>query len=257
VIRDELYNSLVAYLNSKDVIVAESDIISEISKLEIIDEKRVIQQLENISNFHKNIIGFKGYMGKRLDNKTGSTVEQYKMNIKRLKRYMKNIRVNGASSNFERVLLKKGNEYIQRAEVSITEAYNSGYMNILERSMKRNEICLGNTNFSNLMVGEKLSVVSLDKCAYNNVEMDCYYLLSKLKRKGIKLNYKALIKNFCELEALDQSSYRFIAALLSYPFAFMKCCNRYREKTKEWSEKEFEENLEWALNKDGDSLLGG
>lgn len=256
-IRDELYNSLVAYLNTKDVVIAEADEISEAFKLDIIDEKQVIQQLENISNFHKSIIGFKGHMGKRLDNKTGSTVEQYKMNIKRLKRYLKNIRINGAVSNFERILLKKGNEYIQRAEASIAEVYNSGYMNILERSMKRNEICLGNTDFSNISAGEKLSVVSLDKCAYNNVEMDCFYLLSKLKRRGIELDYKVLIKSFCEFEILDESSYRFIAALLSYPHAFMKCCNRYREKSKEWSEKEFEENLERALNKDGDSLLGG
>lgn len=257
VIRDEIYSSFVEYLSSKDIVILDAAKESKTLALSSIDEEKVREQLFNICEFHKKVIGYKGYMGKRLDNKTGSTVEQYKINIKRLRRYLKNIRINTASSNFERVLLKRGNEYIQRAEAAVTEIYNSGYLSILERSMKRNEICIGNTDLTNLRKGEKLEISSLDKCAYNNVEMDCFYLLSKLKRRGLKLDFKGLISSFCEYEGLEENSSIFILALLSYPYAFMKCCNRYRERAKEWSEEEYEKNLERALNKDGDNLLGG
>lgn len=254
---NEVYDSFGEYLNSKGIVLYRKKEEDIIANLKHIDEAIVNKQLENINEFHKRVLGYNSYKGERLENKTGNTVEQYKVNIKRMKRYLKNIRMNGASSNFERALLRKGNDYIQRAEASITEIYNSGYVNILERSMGRNEICLGNTYFDNLAYEDKLIVANIDKCAYNNVEMDCFYLLGRLKRKGINLDYRLLIARFCCLENLDNRSFRFLLALLSYPYAFMKCSNRYREKSKEWSEEEYDTNLEKALNKDGYSLLGG
>lgn len=256
-IRDELYKSFIDYLSPKNVFIAEDSEKMASNTFDVVNEKLVKEQLFNLSEFHKRAMGYKGVTDERLDNKTGSLVEQYKINIRRLKRYIKNIRMNTATSDFERILLKKGNDYIQRAEACITEIYASGYMDILERSMKRNEICLGNIDLTNIKGGEKLYVVSLEKCCYNNVEMDCFFLLSKLKRRGLKLDWQELVNTFCEYEGLTPNSRRLIIALMSYPHSFIKCCNRYREKTKEWSEEEYEPSLDRAINKDGDSLLGG
>jgi hypothetical protein len=85
--------------------------------------------------------------------------------------------------------------------------------------------------------------------------MDCFCLLSKFKKRGIKLDYASLVNKFCEYENLDKNSSGFILALLSYPYEFMKCCNRYREKKKTWSEEEYEESLQRAMIKDGESLV--
>ncbi|MCM8709665.1 spore coat protein [Clostridium sp. SYSU_GA19001] len=253
-IKDELFDSFLEYLSLKDIVLVE-DFKDKQTKSDNIDEEAVLKQLLVISEFDKRVMGYKGYMGKRLDNKTGSVVEQYKVNIKRLKRYLKNIRMNSAASNFERVILKKGNDYLKRAESCISEIYNAGYMDIIQRSMKNTEICLGNVDFSNLRKTEKIEIISIDKCCYNNIEMDCFNLLSKHKRKGAELDWKLLTEKFCEYADLSESSSRFILALLSYPYEFMKCCNRYREKSKDWSEKEYEERLERALLKDGEILL--
>ena len=114
-IRDELYKSFLEYLSLKDIELVEDFHDYKLPELGQIDEERLEEQLFNLSEFHKDVMGYKGYMGKRLDNKTGSVVEQYKVNIKRLKRYLKNIRVNAATSNFERLLLKEGFVYLQRA----------------------------------------------------------------------------------------------------------------------------------------------
>jgi hypothetical protein len=256
VIRDELFKSFLEYFSLKDIDVVENFQDYKLPQLEDIDEEKLEDQLSNISEFHKNVMGYKGYMGKRLDNKTGSVVEQYKVNIKRLRRYLKNIRVNAATSNFERLLLKEGFEYLQRAEMCISEVFNSGYMSIIERSMKRTEICLGLTDFNNLRKNnEKIELLSLDKCCYNNVEMDCFYLLNKYRRKGVKLDYKRLASKFCQYEGLDENSSKYILALLSYPYGFMKCCNRYREKTKEWSEEEYKDSLLKEIVKDGEMLV--
>jgi hypothetical protein len=249
VIKDELYKSFLQYLTSKNIQIVET---FDGYKEPTIEESKIEEQLYTMSEFHKNVMGYKGYMGKRLNNKTGSVVEQYKVSIKRLKRYLKNIRLNSASSNFERTLLKEGYVHLQRAENSISEVYNAGYISLIERSMKRTEICLGDSDFNNLRnIDGKIEVLSLDKCCYNNVEMDCFYLLSKYRRRGIKLDYNKLINKFCEYECLDENSSKFILALLSYPYAFMKCCNRYREKAKEWSEEEYQDRLNKAILRDG------
>lgn len=254
-IRDEVYKSFVEYLNSKDIKVLEKIDNENLVNEGIISEDMVEMQLYELSEFHKKIMGYKSYMGKRLDNKTGSTVEQYKVNVKRLKRYLKNIRLNSASGDFERMLLKVGFDYLQRAENCIAKIYESGFMNIIERSMKRTEICVGNPDFNNVRrIGDELILISIDKCCYNNVEMDCFNLLCKYIRKGIKLDYKKLVERFCEFENLEKNSYDFILALLSYPYAFMKCCNRYRERSKEWSEEEYKDRLEKAILKDGEPL---
>lgn len=254
-IRDELYKSYLDFLKSKNIRILESE-NNELTALDDVSEEKLINQLYLISEFHKKTMGYNGYMGLRLNNKTGSTVEQFKVSIKRLKRYLKNIRINSAGSDFERKLLKIGFEYINRADSCISEIMNSGYMELIERSMKRTEICIGNPNFNNLNKTEDvIEVISLNKCSYNNIEMDCFYLLRKYRKRNLELDYKALVNIYCGYEGLSENSSRFILALLSYPCEFIRCCNRYREKSKDWSEDEYIDRLEKAMLKDGEVLF--
>lgn len=254
-IRDELYKSFLDFLWSKNIKVLEN-VKKEPVILNNTMEEEILKQLYLISEFHKKTMGYKGYMGLRLDNKTGSTVEQFKVSIKRLKRYLKNIRLNAASSDFERKLLKIGFDYIKRAESCISEIMNLGYMDIIERSMNRTEICLGNTSFESLnKTDDVLEIGSLSKCSYNNIEMDCYYLLSKYRKRNLKVDYKDIVNKYCEYEKLNEKSSKFILALLSYPYEFMRCCNRYREKSKDWSEEEYQERLQKAILRDGEVLF--
>lgn len=254
-IRHELYKAFIDFLSSKNIKVIENE-NNELAILDNAREEEILNQLYIISEFHKKVMGYKGYMGLRLDNKTGRTVEQFKIGIKRLKRYLKNIRLNSASSDFERKLLKIGFEYTKRADKCISEIMNSDYLNILERSMKRTEICIGNPNFNNLYKTENaIEVCSLNKCSHNIVEMDCFCLLVKYRKTNLKLNYKDLVNKYCEYEGLNENSSRFILALLSYPYEFIRCCDRYREKSKDWSEEEYMQRLEKAILKDGEVLF--
>jgi len=254
VARDELFEPFLEYLMSKDINVVKN-FKDKYVLTNNIDESLMANQLMLINEFQNKAMGYKGYMGKRLNNKTGSIVEQYKVYIKRLKRYLKNIKMNTPENDFEEMLLKVGNEYIKRAEYCISEIFNSGYMDIIKRSMDRTEICIGDADFSNLRKTDKLEIINIDKCSYNNIEIDCFNILSKYKRKGIKLDFKYLVEYFCKCSNLSKESNIFILALLSYPYEFMKCVNRYREKSKELSEKEYENKLKKAIIKDGEALF--
>ena len=220
-----------------------------------ITEEIIIEQFRAIYALHEKSLGFNGYLRNKLNNNTGKIIEDYKISIKKLAGDIKNIERYEPKNSFEQLIIKYGKEVIDRGERCIREAYEADYLGIITRSMRRCEICLGNTDFQNIRKNNFIEVVSFKDCSYNMVEMDCFLLLSKLKRKGVKLDFYNLAQEFCYIEGLDTSSSKFIIALISYPHEFMKCCNRYRSGKKKWNEDMFSEKLIKALIQDGDSLI--
>lgn len=220
-----------------------------------IPEELVIKQFRAIYAFHKKSLGFNGYLKNRLNNNTGKIIEEYKIYIKRLDKDINKIKRDGPKNSFEELIIKHGSEAINRGDECIKAALHSDYIEIIKRSMKRVEVCLGNTDFKNLRNNKFVEVVSFDDCSYNMVEMDCFLLLSRLKRKGVNLDFKKLSNEFCCIEGLGDASSKFIIALISYPHEFMRCCNRYREGKRQWPCDRFSEKLKKALIQDGDSLI--
>jgi len=220
-----------------------------------ITEELIIEQFGAIYEFHKKSLGFNGYLRNRLNNNTGKIVEEYKISIKKLVKDINNIIRDGPKNSFEELIIKYGEGVIKRGEACIRAVYQTDYIGIITRSMRRGEICLGNTDFQNLRKNYSIDVVSFEDCCYNMVEMDCFNLLSKLRRKGLELDFQRLTRQFCYIEGLDATSLEFIIALVSYPYEFMKCCNKYREDKNKDHEDKFSKKLLKALTQDGDSLF--
>ena len=251
-----IYNDFSDYMMFKGIKNAE--------KIEIVKDKNtkvdtteglIINQFAAIHDFHEKAMGFNGYLRNRLNNNTGKVVEEYKVSIKKLAADLKKIKNNGAKNSFEQIIIKYGQKIINRGEECIRIVYKSDYIEIITRSMRRTEICLGNTDFKNLRKSNFTEVVSFEDCSYNMVEMDCFFFLSKLKKKGVKLDYQKLIEEFCCIEGLDAKSSKFLMALISYPHEFIKCCNKYREGKNKWNEEKFPEKLLKNLIKESDFLL--
>lgn len=250
-----IYNDFSDYMMFKDIKNVEV-IEFRYKNIELdIPEEVVIEQFDAIYAMHEKCMGFNGYLRNRLNNNTGKTIEEYKKSIKKLDLDINNIKRNGPKNSFEEIIIKFGKEVINRAEECIRVVNESNYLEIITRSMRRGEICLGNTGFQNLRANNFIEVVSFDNCSYNMVEMDCFPLLSKLKRKGVKLDFRKLAEEFCYIEGLDTNSAKFLIALISYPHEFMKCCNRYRTGKRMWHEDRFSEKIKKALVQDGNPLF--
>ena len=248
-----IYNKFSDYMMFKDI--KNVDVFkSEYKDLDI-TEDIIIKQFGAINGLHQKALGFDGYLRNRLNNNTGKTIEEYKISIKKLAGDICKINSNGPKNIFEELIIKYGGEAIRRGEECIRVAYQSDYLEIIARSMKRTEICLGNTDFRNLRPNNFIEVVSFENCSYNMVEMDCIFLLNKLKRKGMDFDFHKLASEFCYIEGLDERSSKFLIALISYPHEFMKCCNRYRAGKRMWHEDTFSQKLQKALIQDGESLL--
>ena len=220
-----------------------------------ITEELIIKQFCAIYDFHEKSIGFSGYLRNRLNNNTGKIIEDYKISIKKLACDINNIKRDEPKNIFEELIIRYGDEVIKRGEECIREVYNSDYIGIITRSMRRTEICLGNTDFQNIQKNVFVEVVSFENCSYNMVEMDCFILLSKLRRKGAELDFQKLAEEFCYIEGLDARSSKFLIALLSYPYEFMKCCNKHREIKNKGLEDRLSKKLLKAIIQDKDSLF--
>lgn len=250
---DNLTICFIKYLESKGI--KQVDNFKNEIQYEDITTAMIEEQIFNINEFHTRTLGYMELMNKRLDNNIGKTVEQYKIYIRRFGKDLDNLNRKGPSNNFEKQLVEHGDLYLKRAKKCIDNIYMNNYIGLIMRSMNRAEVCLGNTSFDNLRKEAILEVKSVDNCCYNMLEMDLIYLLSKIKRRGVEVDFNILIKEFCRLESLESDSEKFISSILSYPYEFMKCCNRYREKTKNWTEDEYTLKLEKAMVLDGYSLI--
>lgn len=224
-------------------------------KLEDVDYYMASRQLKNISRFHEASLGYFKCGETKLDSRIGREIEKCKVKVKKLKRSINNLKEYYPNNCFEELLLDNGDEYIRRSEECIHAIDNSDYISLVMRSMNRIEVCLGNTSFDNLGYEDGLKIVSLNNCSYNMVEQDAVYFLSKLKRKNADLNWNKLIGDYCKFEGLDENSKILISALLSYPYEFIKCFNRYKKNTKEWTVKQYYKKMQEAMIKDGESLI--
>jgi len=220
-----------------------------------ITEQLLIEHFDAIYDFHQKSSGFNGYLRNRLNNNTGKVIEEDKISIKKLASDINNINRNVAKNSFEEIIIEYGEGVIKRAQECIRAIYQTDYIGIITRSMKRGEICLGNTDLQNIQRNDFTYVVSFKDCSYNMVEMDCFNLLSKLRKKGEQLDFRKLAKEFCYIEGLEASSSEFLIALVSYPHEFMRCCNKYREGKNKGLEDRFSKRLFKALSQDGDSLI--
>ncbi|WP_055669354.1 hypothetical protein [Desnuesiella massiliensis] len=247
-------NYFIQYLKDKDIKVIDG-FNGKLSDDKDVTEAEALNQIYIISEFHKKAMGYIGSIGSTLENNTGRLVENCKVEVKRLKRDISNIKIKGPKNDFEKLLITEGESYVNRAEQCIEHVYSWNYIDLIYRSMRRDEICLGDVGPINLRKKTYIEINTLEKCCNNMVECDAIEFFNKLKRKDSKINFEKLINAFCEREELDNSSKEFIKAMISYPYDFIKCCIRYRENKKNWTLEEYESRLIKSMKKDGYSML--
>lgn len=247
--------NLQQYLSERDFrIIGE---FKDEKMVENITENIVFKQIEAICEFQKLAMQYQGMAYKMMNNKIGKTVEKYKVWIKNLSNTLRNIKSKDYMNEFECTLIETSDIYMHRAESCINLVNDSDYLGLVRRSMERSELCLGTTYFNNIRKKDSIEIASLNRCAYNMIEMDAVYLIRKLKRNIISIDYSKIINYFCELQGLNKNSYMFIMALSSYPHEYMKCCERYRLKRNKFNVNYYKQKLNDAVERDGENLLLG
>lgn len=251
-----VYNNFEEFLKGNGIVKVESFDNEQGAGNKIITKGMIESQLKVISGFHNKTMGFNAYLSKRLENYTGKRVEECKVYLKKLKRDVRKLQDQGIQNSVEELILKYSDNFIKRAEDCISNIYASNYYGLINRSMKRIEICIGDGSHTNIREnGEAIELINIDSAGYNMIECDAVNYFLKLKKKGLDFEWKDLISRFCDYEGLGPDSCMFIISLVSFPHEFMKSFNRYRYRKKDWTEEEYTANIISAVERDGDSLL--
>lgn len=240
-------NAFVKYLKDKNIFIDE--FLESNIKAENVDDDRLKKQLYIINDFHKRTMGYKDIRD-RLDSGIGKIVEEYKVYIKKVDRDLKRIKLEGASNAFENKFLELGEEYIEKGELAIKNIYINDYYSLIARSMKNKEVILDKVDFKHLTKeGQSIKIKAINKCKYNLVEIDCFYLLSRYKKREANLDYYMLIDRFCSIENLGENSYQLIVSLLSFPYEFIKTIINYKYDRKNLSNYEYLIMLKKSIEK--------
>lgn len=218
--------------------------------------EKVDNQIHAINEVHKLSCGFNGFLKRRINNQTCKAVEEEKIQLRKFKKNYEKIKAEGPDNKIEQIALDEGQKIIDRASRVFDVMDDNGYMDLVRRSMDNVEICLTDVDFDNLgMNNGVIEIVNFDDISYNMVEMDCYFFLAKLKRKGFNVDFDRGIDLFCELEGLEKNSEVFIKCLLSYPHEFLKIFGKYRKSKKNWNEDEYVRRLLNGIREDVKSLI--
>ncbi|WP_102401478.1 hypothetical protein [Haloimpatiens massiliensis] len=248
------YRSVKEYIEDKGIKIVE-EVEFHKKKISAIDEKDVEKQLKLISDFHIKMKKCDEYILERIGNETGKLVERFKIELKGAKKIIEDIQKNESRSDIENIIINKGRYILNTGEKCIQNIYSNGYIDTIVRSMDQVEFCLEDVYFNNLSEKDGiLQVKNIKKISYNTVEMDAFNLLSKLKRKGLIMDWSSLITSFCYFENLNSNSGEIIRWLMNYPYDFVKCCNLYRRPKKRWNDEKYKKKLLAAIEQAGNMV---
>lgn len=239
--------SLKQYLEVNDINFSTNN---HVVKKSDINEEEVIKQFYLINRLHKLLNNYNGYDVKNIDNKTGRLVEKYKMEIRLGKRYIKNIKENNLSDDFESILLS----CLERGEKCILKA-SKNYVELIKRSMKNREICLHNCYFDNLYENKKIVIGDITSICFDMFEVDGINFIIEIKESKNKLDLEKLIHEYVCIEKLDGYSEEFIKAIVSYPSEVMKWFRRYIKDEEKFPKEYYVKRIEKAAKKDGKSII--
>ena len=225
--------------------------------LKNITENTVFDQIELICEFQKVSMEYEGSAYITIGNKIGKDIEKYKAWIRNLSKTVSSIKSRNNINAFEHTLIETAQASLEKAETCINVVNDSDYLGLVKRSTRRSELCLGITYFNNIRKKNNIEIASLSRCAYNMIEMDLIYFIRRLKKNEIDVDYDKMTNYFCEIQGLNKNSYMFITALSSFPYEYMKCCEKYRLNKNKFNVDYYNIKLKDAMQRDGESLLLG
>ncbi|PJI09115.1 MULTISPECIES: spore coat protein [Clostridium] len=244
--------SFTDYIQNKGIKLSKS--FPSVDKKNI-SAKKITEQINIIAEFHSVVKNYNGLDAKTIKNKTGKLIGRYKIQVKNLKKYAAIKEKSSSLNTFEKYFLNTYKDVVKRCEQCLEYINDDEYFNIIKRSMKDSEICLGNCYFDNIWKEKSIFIRDYSDISFNMVEIDGISFINKLKCSNCNLNFKDIIDEYIYAEDISSASKNFMMALISYPNEYIKCIERYRRNGSYETEERFAKRLAKAIKKDGESII--
>lgn len=228
------------YLKEKNIIIKDS----RLSSHKIESKEDVFKQIDNIIYFQKSVGAYKENLLPRLRASIGKELEGYKTQILFVDRFIRELENRKDLNKVDKYIKEWAKIILYNAKISLSHIALKDYREIIERSMRNYEICLGRVDESNLVLAEdKIIVGTIKYMTYNIKEHDIYSLIKKIKRKSIDIPLREVIDYYIEKEGLSEGSRKYLIGLSTYPNEQLKVIKRYIEGKYDLKEEDILENI--------------
>lgn len=190
--------------------------------------------MRTIARFHRYSEGYIPPTGSKYKSGWGRCIDKFSEGLRNIKKYKDNIRSKDIRPPFETLFLRNCDKFICMMEEALDTLYNKGYLDVVEASMKKHQICLCNLKRSNwVFSGQDIFIKSIDKCRYDIPEYDIA-LFFKETIKSKSWIYQERVENLIDIynseNRLNEYSIDIIKAFLLYPEDYLKTCINYSKK---------------------------
>ena len=244
--------NIIEYLNENNISVGTEYFKNQ----NILNEKiDVYSQIQLIGEIQQIFINRKPNILPPIGSTIGKDFEGFKVKIKKLKRYLDEFKMMDRS-DFNYYLIDILEDTINRAEATVNAIDNYKYIELIKRSMRNNEICLGKVDEGNLKRNSNFICVRTTKyLSCNLIEHDCYSYIRRLKKREDKFNIREIITFFTNMQGLDEYSKEYIYILSNYPIETTRTFIKFRNENDRLNNEEWLNSFQSAISIDGNELL--
>ncbi|MGL5086440.1 MAG: hypothetical protein ACRC68_12105 [Clostridium sp.] len=251
---NEIENNLYSYFTNKDIKIVNKRFETRNSAISL---ENIKFQIDNVIKFQSLCKGYTDNILPRIGGSIGRDLESYKVQIKNLEIDIISIKNKSIKNRVDILLAEEGDKLLRAGIDAINRVENSGYNNIIRRSMRNYEICLGSVSENNLRVNDdgKIEVGTIKYLTYNLLEHDFYSYIKHLRKRNNKMDIDELIYYFVEKALLENNSIEYLKALLSYPIESLRLWDKYRRNKKELTQEQYIEGFYRAKRNDDNELI--
>lgn len=235
--------SIRKYLRQNDILIRDC----EFSMSKEYTEEEAIKQIILINSVHKILMGYYDNVDSRIHSIIGKKAQKIKVDIKKAKKHLYELEIKKEKNIMDKFLLENGQDILVKADEAIKNINKLNYIDLIKRSMKKNEICLGKVDERNIRVSHEIEIGNIKGLSYNLVEEDIVNYLRKIRQKNNNIDIEKLICRYVELANLGKNSEEYIYYLISVPLDSIKVWGRYRENKRKITPREYIKSIELSL----------
>lgn len=241
---------IITYLNNKQIYIEKNILKSDNIKLDF------IKQVDTIVLVQKRLINNNITFIPRINSTIGKELENFKIQIKKVEKEIKLIKNKEEKTELDNYILTEGIKLLERAKKSLNFIDKDEYYEIIRRSMRNYEVCIGRVDEGNLKLDDKgnINIRTIKYISYNLIEQDIFNYIKRIKRREHNIPVIEIIDRFIFKANLSNESRNYLIAMSNYPVESMKVLCKYRASNKEESE-EWIKKLGLAVKIDGDELI--
>lgn len=203
-------------------------------KLKLTDKKQVLSSINCLSRFHLAAEGYLMPSGIKTEASWGRLMEKYKTYVCNLEKYIDLIENRGCINEFEKETKPYLDSLYKIARETIKFFRTEEYIYLIERSMKKREICINDFNQNSVvMIGKekKPYITKIFSLGYNMCEEDIASMARRhIEETGSIEFIDSIIKEYEKNRELDSISKKSIRLMSTFPETPVKIISKYINK---------------------------